>query len=153
MIYLPDTNVLIQFLNPGQSPVKDHFLSVNALDIRLCSVVKAELYYGAMKSNRSTDNLVLLDEFFANFDSLPFDDDAARKYGEVRSALARRGTPIGPNDLMIASTALVHGAVVVTHNTREFSRVEGLKIEDWEEALQELSKLPTKLKEVAVENR
>ncbi|MFA7059450.1 MAG: type II toxin-antitoxin system VapC family toxin [Pedobacter sp.] len=81
MIYLPDTNALIRFLNPGQSPVKDHFLSVNALEIRLCSVVKAELYYGAMKSSRSADNLVLLDEFFANFASLPFDDDAARKYG------------------------------------------------------------------------
>ena len=133
MIYLPDTNTLIRFLNPGQSPVKDHFLSVNALEIRLCSVVKAELYYGAMKSSRSADNLVLLDEFFANFDSLPFDDDAARKYGEVRSVLARQGTPIGPNDLMIAATALVHGAIVVTHNTREFSRVDGLKIDDWEE--------------------
>ena len=133
MIYLPDTNALIRFLNPGQSPVKDHFLSVNALEIRLCSVVKAELYYGAMKSSRSADNLVLLDEFFANFASLPFDDDAARKYGEVRSVLARQGTPIGPNDLMIAATALVHGAVVVTHNTREFSRVDGLKIDDWED--------------------
>ena len=133
MIYLPDTNTLIRFLNPGQSPVKDHFLSVNALEIRLCSVVKAELYYGAMKSSRSADNLVLLDEFFANFASLPFDDDAARKYGEVRSVLARQGTPIGPNDLMIAATALVHGAIVVTHNTREFSRVDGLKIDDWEE--------------------
>jgi len=54
-------------LNPGKSPVKEHLLSVNALDIRLCSVVKAELYYGAMKSNRSGDNLVLLEEFFANF--------------------------------------------------------------------------------------
>ena len=94
--------------------------------------VKAELYYGAMKSSRAADNLVLLEEFFANFDSLPFDDDAARKYGEVRSSLARIGTPIGPNDLMIAATALVHGAVVVTHNIREFSRVAGLDIEDWE---------------------
>lgn len=132
MIYLPDTNVLIRFLNPGKSQVKERLLSVNALDLRLCSVVKAELYYGAMKSNRSGDNLVLLEEFFANFDSLPFDDDAAIKYGEIRSALARKGTLIGPNDLMIAAIALVHGAVVVTHNTREFSRVEGLIIEDWE---------------------
>ena len=66
--------------------------------------------------------------------SLPFDDDAARKYGEIRSALSRLGKPIGPNDLMIAATALVHGAVLITHNTREFSRVEGLQIEDWEES-------------------
>jgi len=132
LIYLPDTNAVIRFLNPGQNPVKDHFLSVDFLDIRLCSVVKAELYYGAMKSSRSTDNLLLLDELFSNLDSLPFDDDAARKYGEIRSVLTRLGKPIGPNDLMIAATALVHGAVLVTHNTREFSRVEGLQIEDWE---------------------
>jgi len=132
MIYLPDTNALIRFLNPGQHPVKDHLLSVEPSVIRLCSVVKAELYYGAMKSSRAVDNLVMLEEFFANFDSLPFDDDAARKYGAVRSSLARIGTPIGPNDLMIAAIALVHGAVVVTHNIREFSRVAGLDIEDWE---------------------
>ena len=87
-----------------------------------------------MKSSRSADNLTLLDEFFANFDSVFFDDDAASKYGKVRSSLARQGTPIGPNDLMIAAIAFVHGAVVVTHNTREFSRVDGLLIEDWEEA-------------------
>jgi tRNA(fMet)-specific endonuclease VapC len=134
MIYLPDTNALIRFLNPGQSLVKDHFLSVDHTEIRLCSVVKAELFFGAMKSSRSADNLLLLDNFFANFDSLSFDDDAARKYGEVRAALARQGTPIGPNDLMIAAIALVHGAIVITHNTREFSRLDGLKIEDWEEA-------------------
>ena len=132
MIYLPDTNVLIKFLNPGQTQVKDHFLSVDTSQIRLCSVVKPELYYGAMKGSRAPDNLVLLDEFFANFDSLPFDDDSARKYGEIRSALARQGTPIGPNDLMVAAIALVHGAFVVTHNTREFSRVDGLQMEDWE---------------------
>jgi tRNA(fMet)-specific endonuclease VapC len=132
MIYLPDTNALIRFLNPGQNLVKDHFLAVDSLEIRLCSVTKAELYYGAMKSSRSADNLALLEGFFANFDSLPFDDDAAKKYGEIRSELASKGTPIGPNDLMIAAIALVAGAVVVTHNTREFSRVDGLKIVDWE---------------------
>jgi len=86
-----------------------------------------------MKSSRFADNLALLDEFFANFDSFPFDDDAARKYGEVRAVPARQGILIGPDDLMIAATALVHGAVVVTHNTREFTRVHGLLIEDWEE--------------------
>jgi tRNA(fMet)-specific endonuclease VapC len=134
MIYLPVTNALIRFLNPGQNLVKDHFLSVDYKEIRLCSVVKAELFFGAMKSNRFADNLVLLDNFFTNFDSLPFDDDAARKYGEVRAVLARHGTPIGPNDLMIAAIALVHDATVITHNTREFSRVYGLMIEDWEEA-------------------
>ena len=132
MIYLPDTNVLIRFLNTGPSPVKTRLLSVDPKKIRLCSVVKAELYYGAMKSSKSAENMALLDEFFANFVSLPFDDDAAIKYGEVRSDLARLGTPIGPNDLMISAIALVYGAIVVTHNSREFSRVKDLRIEDWE---------------------
>ncbi len=66
---------------------------------------------------------------FADFESLSF-DDAARKYGEIRSDLARKGTPIGPNDLMIAAIASVHEAVVVIHNTRVFTRVTGLKVED-----------------------
>ena len=69
---------------------------------------------------------------FADFESVFFDDDAARKYGEIRSDLARKGTPIGPNDLMIAVIASVHEAVLVTHNTREFERVTGLTVEDWE---------------------
>lgn len=132
MIYLPDTNALIRFLNPGSNAVKDHFLAVDPMSIRLCSVTKAELYCGAMKSSRSADNLKLLDELFANFDSFSFDDNAAVKYGEIRSELARKGTPIGPNDLMIAAIALAHNAVVVIHNMREFSRVAGLKTVDWE---------------------
>jgi len=69
---------------------------------------------------------------FADFTSVPFDDEAASKYGEIRSDLARKGTPIGPNDLMIAAIALAHESVLITHNTREFNRVTGLKVEDWE---------------------
>lgn len=132
MIYLPDTNGWIRFLNPGENQVKDRFLSSDPSTIWLCAVVKAELFFGAMKSSRIPENLALLDELFADFESVPFDDDAARKYGEIRSDLARKGTPIGPNDLMIAAIALEHDAVLVTHNTREFTRVTALKTEDWE---------------------
>ena len=131
MIFLPDTNVWIRFLNPGENLVKDRFLATDPSTIWLCAVVKAELFFGAMKSSRIRENLALLDELFANFESLSFDDYAARKYGEIRSELAQKGTPIGPNDLMIAAIASVHEAVLVTHNTREFTRVAGLKIEDW----------------------
>ncbi len=105
MIFLPDTNVWIRFLNPGENHVKNHFLSADPSTIWLCSVVKAELFFGALKSTRIKENLGLLDELFANFESVFFDDDAARKYGEIRSDLARKGTPIGPNDLMIAAIA------------------------------------------------
>ena len=132
MIFLPDTNAWIRFLNPGENRVKDHFLSTDSSAIWLCSVVKAELFFGAMKSTRMAENLALLGQLFTAFSSVPFDDAAARKYGEIRSDLDRKGTPIGPNDLMIAAIALVHGLVVITHNTREFKRITGLKVEDWE---------------------
>jgi tRNA(fMet)-specific endonuclease VapC len=132
MIYLPDTNVWIRFLNPGESAVKRRLASVDETRLRLCSVVKAELYCGAEKSGRKTKNLATLDELFSGIESFPFDDAAARQYGMVRAALSLTGTPIGPNDLMIAAIALTHAAVVVTHNLREFSRVPGLQLEDWE---------------------
>ena len=99
MIFLPDTNVWIRFLNYRESLVKNRFLSANPATIWLCSIVKAELFFGAMKSSRIRENLALLDELFENFESLSF-DAAARKYGKIRSDLARQGTPIGPNDLI-----------------------------------------------------
>ena len=108
MIFLPDTNAWIRFLNPGENQVKGRFLSSDPSTIWLCSVVKAELFFGAMKSTRMTENLSLLDELFTAFESVFFDDDAARKYGEIRADLARKSTPIGPNDLMIAAIASVH---------------------------------------------
>lgn len=132
MIYLPDTNAWIRFLNPGETPVKERFLASDATRIWLCSVVKAELYFGAMKSVRKEENLALLEALFHRFPSFPFDDHAAREYGNIRYDLSSRGTPIGPNDLMIAAIALTRNAVLVTHNNREFSRVPGLTLEDWE---------------------
>lgn len=100
----------------------------------LCSVVLAELYYGAMHSGplHQMANFALLAKLRQQFVSLPFDDRAAEGYGKVRAYLATVGTPIGPNDLMIAAIALAHGMTLVTHNTVEFSRVPGLKLEDWQ---------------------
>lgn len=70
--------------------------------------------------------------FLDQFVSLPFDDKAALVYGRVRAQLATQGTPIGPNDLMIAAIAIANDVTLVTRNTREFGRVAGLRIEDWE---------------------
>ena len=75
-------------------------------------------------------------QFFANLPSLPFDDDAAEHFGDIRATLARQGKPIGPYDLQIAAIARAHGLIVVTHNTREFTRVPGLMLEDWQIELQ-----------------
>ena len=88
--------------------------------------------YGAFKSARLQKNLSRLQTFFRRFISLPFDDAAAEAYGEIRARLERAGTLIGPNDLCIAAIARTNGMTLVTHNVREFGRVEGLQLEDWE---------------------
>jgi tRNA(fMet)-specific endonuclease VapC len=101
-------------------------------DAYVCSIVKAELHYGALRSKNPPQALAKLEEFLAPFRSLPFDDHCAEAYGRIRARLAQTGSLIGPNDLLIAAIAVVNGAILITHNTREFIRVEGLAIEDWE---------------------
>lgn len=101
-------------------------------NVLLCSIVKAELLYGASRSNNAAGALSRLETFFAPYQSIPFDDAAAAEYGDIRAHLAAAGTPIGPNDLFIAAIARSRQLTLVTHNTREFSRVAGLLIEDWE---------------------
>jgi len=132
MIYLLDTNACIRYLN-GRSPkVRNRLQSLRPDDVALCSVVKAELFAGAAKSVDPAKTLARLSTFMAPFVSLPFDDPAAEVYGSVRAQLEAAGTPIGPHDLQIAAIALVNTLILVTHNTREFGRVVGLQIEDWE---------------------
>jgi len=132
MLYLPDTNVWIHHLNPASSIVKAKLSAHPPSQIALCDVVKAELYYGAYKSARQKENLALLATLFSEFSSFAFDGEAARIFGEIRTDLTRRGKPIGPYDLQIAAIALANDCVLVTHNTGEFSRIAGLKLEDWE---------------------
>lgn len=132
MTYLLDANSCIQYLNGRSENVRKRLASERPEDIALCSVVKAELLYGAFKSARPTENLDRLRFFFRRFASLPFDDTAAEIYGDVRAHLERAGRLIGPNDLLIAAIALSQDVTLVTNNTREFSRVEGLRLEDWE---------------------
>jgi len=102
-------------------------------NIYLCTVVQVELYYGAYRSANPEPNIALLERFFSQSSILPLDVRAARITGQLRAQLAALGTPIGPYDLQIAAIALANNLTLVTHNTREFSRVEGLRIEDWEE--------------------
>ncbi len=132
MTYLLDANTCIQFLNGRSENVRRRLESERPEDIVLCSVVKAELLYGAFKSARPTENLDRLRFFFRRFISLPFDDRATEVYGNLRARLERAGTLIGPNDLFIAAIALSQDVTLVTNNTREFSRVAGLRLEDWE---------------------
>jgi len=131
-MFLLDTNTCIRILNGGSPKLIARLRQLDPSNIRLCSIVIAELYYGARRSSRVEDNLKLLKKFFEVFVSIPFDDLCAEHYGAVRGELEAAGTPIGPNDLMIAATARAHDLVLVTHNTRGFGRVAGLRLQDWE---------------------
>ena len=131
MRFLLDTNTCIIYLRGRNLPLKQRLNSVNQ-EIAVCSIVKAELSYGAMKSAKPEENLRLQNSFLAQFISLPFDDLSATLFGQIRSQLESRGMPVGAYDLQIAAITLTYNLTLVTHNTRKFSRVEGLLLEDWE---------------------
>ena len=133
MRYLLDTNTCIKYLNGRSERIRQHVETTSAAELLVCSVVKAELYYGAQKSQHPDQNLEKQQKFLNRFVSLPFDDQAAATYGRIRACLEQAGTPIGPNDLMIAAIAVAANVTLVSHNTREFSRIKELRLEDWEE--------------------
>lgn len=134
MPWLLDTNAWIQHLkNPG-GPIEQRLQRFAPADIQLCSVVKAELWHGARKYERMERRLVALQRLFGMFASLPFDDAAAQHYAAIRHELELRGSVIGPNDLMIAAICLAHDLTLVSSNTKEFSRVTGLRVEDWSQS-------------------
>lgn len=132
MTYLPDTNVWVQFLRNRNALVVQRLRARQPSEIRVCSVVAAELYHGCLRSARPAANRAQVDAVLRPYLSLPFDDAAADVHAQVRRHLETLGTPIGPYDLQIAAIALVHGLTLVTHNTTEFSRIPGLLLEDWE---------------------
>ena len=134
MRYLLDTNACIGFMTGRAPGVLERLKALSPSDIAVCSVVKAELFYGAERTTDPTKTLAGQRAFLDRFASLSFDDRAAEAAGSIRAKLASLGAPIGPYDLQIAAIALVNGLTIVTRNTREFERVEGLSIEDWEQA-------------------
>ncbi len=131
-MFLLDTNVCIHLLNKKSARILRHFQQYSPQQIALCSIVKAELLYGARHSRKVEANLLLLKKFFAPLVSLSFDDRCAEEAGQIRANLAVQGNPIGPNDLLIAAIARAHDAVLVTHNSKEFSRITNLRMVDWE---------------------
>ena len=132
MKYLLDANACIRYINGRAPNLREKFHSKSFSDIVISSISKAEVYFGSQKSVRPEWSKAIQDEFFQDFDSLPFDDDAAEEYGSIRAFLEKRGTPIGKHDMLLAAIARAKGLIVVTHNTREFMRVPGLNVEDWE---------------------
>lgn len=132
MKWLLDTNACIRYLNGKSTKLRQRIDGIDPAEILTCSVVRAELAFGAAKSNNPSLAAQKQQVFLSRFTSFPFDDDAALTYGRIRAQLEAAGMPIGPNDLMIAAIAVARGVTLVSHNTSEFARVQGLVLEDWE---------------------
>jgi len=139
MRYLLDANAVIALLSDTTSAIARRTRRHAPRDIGLPAIVLHELYYGAFKSQRVDQNVARVDAL--QFVVLEFDQDDARHAGEVRAHLASKGTPIGPYDVLIAGQARARKLTLVTHNTTEFERVPGLKVEDWKSAV--ASRAPT----------
>jgi len=132
MRYLLDANAVIALLNDTTSPIARRVRRYAPRDFGVSAVVIHELYYGAFKSRRVEKNVARVDAL--QFPVLEFDEEDARQAGQIRAHLASKGTPIGPYDVLIAGQAKARELTVVTHNTTEFERVPGLRVEDWKGA-------------------
>ena len=128
--YLLDTNVCIMAMrNPG-----DHVAArfkANAGTMCISTITLHELRFGADKSNRPAHQHEKVDDLVSRLEVLKFDDDAADQTGEINASLARKGQIIGAYDMLIAGHARSRGLTVVTNNLKEFTRVDGLRCEDW----------------------
>ncbi|GAA3102104.1 type II toxin-antitoxin system VapC family toxin [Rhizobium viscosum] len=129
--HLLDTNAVIALIGRKSDRLTTRIFESEQGSIALSTIVVHELYYGAHKSARIEHNLETLRLFLADFSILDFDRNDAFVAGEIRSALAAKGTPIGPYDVLIAGQAKARGLILVTNNVGEFNRVAGLRIEDW----------------------
>jgi tRNA(fMet)-specific endonuclease VapC len=129
-MFLLDTNTLIYFFK-GQGKVAERLFAVPPGDVAISSVSLYEIEVGIAKSEQPAKRRRQFDTFLAVVSVLPFDRSAARAAATARVDLEKRGLPIGPLDNLIAGVALAHRATLVTHNTREFSRLPNLAIIDW----------------------
>lgn len=134
VMYFLDTNTCIYFLNNQFPHIRRRLERISRSKIKIPSVVIAELYYGAEKSMKRKYNLSRYMQFATMYDIITFGHEEARIYGLVRATLEKAGKVIGGNDLMIASIVLAHDAILVTGNVEEFSRVDGIHIENWTQA-------------------
>ena len=133
MTYLLDSNVWISLIRRSSVVLAAKYQGMApTADIRVCSVIVAERWYGCARSAKPAANRTALDALIAPYPSLPFDDAAADHFVTIRRQLESLGQVIGPYDLQIAAIAVANNCTIVTHNTGEFSRVHGLTLEDWQ---------------------
>jgi len=129
-MYVLDTNTLIYFFK-GMGKVAQILLSKSPKLIGIPAIVIFELEVGIGKSTSPQKRINQLQEITSLIKIMPFSDTEAKTSASIKVKLDKKGTPLGPYDLLIAGTALTHNAVLVTHNTKEFGRIEDLQIEDW----------------------
>ncbi|MFC3853926.1 tRNA(fMet)-specific endonuclease VapC [Salinispirillum marinum] len=128
--YMLDTNIVIYVIKRRPIEVLEVF-NLHAGQMCVSSITLAELLHGAEKSAKPEHNLRQVEEFFSRLDILDYGQKAAAHYGQIRTELERKGTPIGVNDLHIAGHARSEGLTLVTNNMREFERIEALRLENW----------------------
>ena len=131
MKYYLDTNICIFFLRGVNLKLKKKLLSMNPQDIKIPSLTKAELLYGAEKSQKKDENIKKIGEFLFPFNVIGFNDNESIEYSKIRAELEMRGEKIGPNDTIIAAIVKTNNGTLVTNNTREFKKIPDLKIVDW----------------------
>ncbi len=131
MKYMLDTNMCIYLIKKQPQDVFEKFKTLDVGDVCISSVTLSELMYGVQKSLHQEKNQAALEEFLSPIEVFPYDEYAAVCYGQIRASLEKNGILIGPLDMMIAAHATSLNAVIVTNNTKEFSRVMNLKVENW----------------------
>ena len=131
MRYLLDTNVCVDFLTGRYPKVARKLLRLSPADVAVSAIAVAELRFGAEKSARQTENHGRIDALLQDLAVLEFGMEAGAAYGRLRASLESRGSPVGPNDMLIAAQALAHDLILVSDNVAELRRVTGLRVESW----------------------
>ncbi|MEX2410727.1 MAG: type II toxin-antitoxin system VapC family toxin [Candidatus Paceibacterota bacterium] len=130
MIFL-DTNICIHFLKGESQSIREHLLNTSPARVKIPVIVHSELLYGVEKSSRKSENSAKLKEFLSPFEIVPYTERMSDTYAEIRAKCTKKGSIVGPNDLLIAAIVMASNGTLVTRNMKEFSRVPGLKLVEW----------------------
>jgi len=129
--YLLDTNICIYIINKRPPEVFERFRQIELMQLYIPTIVISELYFGLEKNQSHKRNGTFLENFIAPLSVIGFSIEAAQHAATIRYQLRKQGTPIGAYDIQIAAIALAEDMVLLTNNTKEFERIEGLKLENW----------------------